>query len=78
MLGSLFTDLSKEVPEQYYTRLFLFCQEWIENHWIKQLLKKYLIFIKLNIDFMKIKCKIKLSKCLILLKGVSYEKTSQQ
>lgn len=45
---------------------------------IKQLFKKYLIFIKLSIDFIKIKCKIILNKCLIKLKGVYYEKISQQ
>lgn len=53
-LGSLFSDLSKEVPEQYYNKLCFACQEkiWAEN--IKYLFNKDKIFVKLNIDFMKI------------------------
>ncbi|BCK43158.1 hypothetical protein DAT299_07220 [Streptococcus suis] len=45
---------------------------------IKQVFKKYLIFIKLNIDFIKIKCKIILNKYLIDVQGDVYEKVDSQ
>ncbi|WP_238144609.1 hypothetical protein, partial [Streptococcus suis] len=55
----------KRCPNNTITNRANLVKKKSDRRKVKQVFKKYLIFIKLNIDFIKIKCKIILNKYLI-------------
>lgn len=55
----------KRCPNNTITNCVHLVKKKPDRRKIKQMFKKYLIFIKLSVDFIKIKCKIILNKYLI-------------